>query len=610
MGRIADYAVIGDCHTVALVGRDASIDWWCPGRFDAPSVFGRILDPDAGHCAITIGDRRASSRSYVPDTNVLTTVLSCDDGDLEITDCMPVAAFDHDNPSSVTTSACILRRLRCLSGEVEAVVDIAIKPDYARPEPDASLVGVVQVSATRPLEQTDGGYRARWSLSAGDSVWLRLNGPGAEDVALEPHDAANKLMTTIAFWRDWLSGCSYRGVYEDVVRRSALVLKTLIYAPTGAVVAAPTTSLPEAIGGGRNWDYRYTWIRDATVTLISLRVLGYRAEADAFKSWLERTAGGHPDRLQIMYSIDGEPDLPEMTLDHLRGHRDSAPVRIGNGAATQTQHDSYGQLVEAAWLYVRGGGTLAPRNRRFLAGLVDVAADRWREPDHGIWEIRADPRQFVHSTLHCWVALDRAVELAHAGQLEGDLERWVDERDACRDHLLDLAKRCGWFPQASGSDAFELEADASTLLVPALGLLPANDPAVIETVARVRAGLSEKGLLLRYKADDGLHGGEGVFLLCSFWLVDVLTHQGQVHEAEELTERLLGLSNDVGLFAEETDAATGEALGNFPQAFTHMALITSCSHLSAAREGRLPAPGVTHDYAGSALARLVADGRA
>ncbi len=311
-----------------------------------------------------------------------------------------------------------------------------------------------------------------------------------------------------------------------------------------------------------------------------------------------------------MYGIDGEPDLPEMTLDHFRGHRDSAPVRIGNGAAKQTQHDSYGQIVEAAWLYVRGGGTLSRRNRQYLAALVDVAAVRWRDPDHGIWEIRADPRQFVHSTLHCWVALDRAVELAHAGQLEGDVERWVDERDATRAHLLDLAKRRGWFPQASGSDVFEAEADAATLLVPAMGLLPANDPAVVATVERVRAQLSERGLLLRYKADDGLHGGEGVFLLCSFWLADVLTHQGKLHDAEELLEKLIGLSNDVGLFAEESDAATGEALGNFPQAFTHMALITSCAHVTAAREGRIPAPGLADDFAGSALTRLVAEGRA
>jgi GH15 family glucan-1,4-alpha-glucosidase len=310
-----------------------------------------------------------------------------------------------------------------------------------------------------------------------------------------------------------------------------------------------------------------------------------------------------------MYGLDCETTLTELELDHLSGHRNSRPVRIGNGAATQTQNDSYGQIVEAAWLYVRGGGKLEKRNRRYLSRLVDKTARQWRKPDHGIWEIRDDPRQFVHSVLHCWVALDRAVWLAHAGHLEGDVETWVTERDACRAHLLELAQRRGWFPQAAGEDEFEHAADAATLLVPAMGFLPSDDPAVHATVDRVRAELSERGLLLRYRAADGLHGEEGVFLLCSFWLLDVLAHQGRVEEAEELLERLIGLSNDLGLFAEEADAATGEALGNFPQAFTHMGLITSCAHVTAAREKRLPLASTAHDYAATALTRLVVEGR-
>jgi GH15 family glucan-1,4-alpha-glucosidase len=592
VGRIADYALIGDCHTVALVGRDASIDWWCPGRFDAPSVFARILDPDAGHCSVRIEAQRAASRSYVQDTNVVTTVLSNDDGQVEVTDCMPVEAFDSLHPARVLTDGAILRRVRGLAGHVPVVVEVVRNADYGR----------------RGAEV----FRVERELSAGESMWLRLDGTtGEPTVEVDPHEAAHQLLTTIAFWRAWLTECSYRGAYEEVVRRSALVLKALIYAPTGAVVAAPTTSLPELLGGGRNWDYRYTWIRDATLTLISLRILGYGAEADVFKRWLERATGGEPERLQIMYGVAGEPDLPEFTLDHLRGHRDSAPVRIGNGAATQTQHDSYGQLVEAAWLYVRGGGKLSEVNQRYICRLVDVAAERWREPDHGIWEIRADPRQFVHSTLHCWMAFDRAIDLIGVGQLPRDhFDHWSEQRDACRGHLESLASRCGWFPQASGSAEFESAADAAALLIPAMGFLPASDPSVVATVDRVCDELSERGLLLRYRADDGLDGGEGVFLLCSFWLVDVLTHQGRLPEAEALLERLIGLSNDVGLFAEETDAATGESLGNFPQAFTHMALITSCAHVTAAREGRIPSPDVAHDFAASALARLVAEGRA
>ncbi|HVT79006.1 MAG TPA: glycoside hydrolase family 15 protein [Acidimicrobiales bacterium] len=587
--RIGDYALIGDCHTVALVSRDASIDWWCPRRFDAPSAFARILDPAAGHCAIRVDGLRSSSRSYVQDTNVLTTVLSSDDGDVEVTDCMPVANYDPENPAAVTTRHCILRRVRCLSGQVRVAVESVPRPDYGRGRAAALTASV--------------------DLSAGDSIWVRVDGETlATSTDVDGHEAANELVTTIAFWRDWLSHCSYRGAYEDVVRRSALVCKALIYAPTGAVVAAPTTSLPEWIGGERNWDYRYTWIRDATVTLIALRVLGYGAEADAFKGWLERTGQARPDQLQIMYGIGGETELPEVELDHLAGHRNSRPVRVGNGAATQSQHDSYGQLIEAAYLYVCSGGELSERNRRYLEQLAEVAAERWHTPDHGIWEIRAEPRRFVHSTLLCWVALARAVDLAETGHLRGDLARWTAERDACRQHLLETARRTGWFPQASGSE-FEQAADAATLLVPAMGLLPANHEAVEQTVQRVRRDLSERGLLLRYRAQDGLEGGEGVFLLCSFWLVDVLTHQGRLAEAEELLERLIGLSNDLGLFAEETDAATGEALGNFPQAFTHMALITTCAHVTAAREGRIPPPDVAHDFAASAIDRLIAEGR-
>jgi GH15 family glucan-1,4-alpha-glucosidase len=409
------------------------------------------------------------------------------------------------------------------------------------------------------------------------------------------------LEDTIGFWRDWLGECRYDGDNAGAVRRSALVLKALTYAPTGAVLAAATTSLPEEIGGERNWDYRYTWIRDETLTLTSLFVLGLRAEAIAFKEWLERTGAGRPQDLQIMYGVEGERMLPEVELDHLGGHRGSTPVRIGNGAVKQLQLDSFGQVLEAAYLFCKAGGDITPDNWTYITGLADICCERWREPDQGIWEVRDDPRHFVHSKVNCWLALRRAVQVA---QLLGHPfnERWETERDALRDYLLDCAASTGWFPQAIGFDV----ADAATLLVPALGLLAASDPTVARTVDRVLSDLSDStGLLHRYVADDGLAGGEGAFLLCSFWLVDVLTFAGRLDEAEAVLQRLLGLANDVGLYAEEVDPVTGEHLGNTPQAFTHMALVTSCAHLSAARRGLLPNDGQPHDFAEAALDRLL-----
>ena len=621
VNRIGSLAMIGDCHSAALVGRDGSIDWACFPRFDSPSAFGRMLDDTAGHFNITMHGARFGRRAYAPHTNVLVTTLNGDDGAIELTDCMPVGPFDPLYPAAVSADGALLRRVRCVSGEVDVEVDISPRFAYGLALPEATreddalvLRGADEalwLTASMPLDFRADAARGQWTLSAGDEAWVSATWSPAtaarpESVTSDPAEFARRLATTIAFWRAWLERCGYHGDYADAVHRSALALKALTYAPTGAVVAAATTSLPEELGGERNWDYRYTWIRDATVTLISLAVLGYTAEATEFKRWLERAATGRPQDLQIMYGVAGERSLPERTLDHLTGHRGASPVRIGNGAAGQLQNDSYGQILEAAWLYSRSGGELSKPNLRFLSGVADVAADRWRLPDHGIWEIRAEPRQFVHSTLHCWVAFDRAVAMAESGHLRGNVSRWRAERDAAREHLLALANDTGgWFPQAPGGK----EADAAALLVPAMGFIPVADPLVDRTVDEVRSRLDEHGLLLRYRADDGVSGGEGVFLLCSFWLVDVLAHRGRLTEAEALLERLLTLSNDVGLFAEEADSATSEALGNFPQAFTHMALVTSAAHVTAAREGRLPPPDVAHDFAASAQARLLADGR-
>ena len=618
MDGIGDHALIGDCHSAALVARDGSVDWCCFPRFDLPSVFARILDPHGGSFDIHPEGVRDVHRAYLDDTNVLTTTFVCEDGVLEVTDCMPVGRFDASQPASVRAGHAILRRLRCTDGAVGVEVSVAPRFEYGRfvprhrltSEQTAEIVGgadAIWVTATRGLEEAHERVHARWRLRAGEDAFIEAAWSPSHEVR-DPDDAPTradleaKLDETTAFWRSWLARSWYEGAYRDIVRRSALVLKALTYAPTGAVVAAPTTSLPEQIGGARNWDYRYTWIRDATLTLTSLFALGFRAEADGFKTWLERTGAGRPEDLQIMYGIGGERSLPELELDHLAGHRSSVPVRIGNGAVKQRQLDAYGQLLEAAYLYGKAGGALTPQNWNFIVGLADIVCADWRQPDQGIWEIRDEPRHFTHSKLNCWAALDRAVKIAHARRLPGPTERWAKERDEIRDYLVLDAERRGWFSQAVGTDAV----DASALLVPAMGLVPTNHPLSLATIDAVRRELEHDGLVHRYLAPDGIEGGEGAFLLCSFWLLDCLTHAGRLDDARTLLDRLLGRANDVGLYAEEADTATGDALGNFPQAFTHMALITSCVHLDAATEG---VGDDAVDYAERAVDRLLAAGR-
>lgn len=620
--RIADYALIGDCHTSALVGRNGSIDWLCFPRPDSPSVFTHVLDDQhGGNFAVRV-DGATVSRRYLRDTNVLQTVWSTDDGELEVLDCMPVRAAPNGVLEPLRG---VLRRLRCRRGTVTAQVRVTPRFEYALVVPRlrtptpyvADFVGggsAIRVRATHPLERRDAHTLRRgdvlaagWPLTAGEEAWVVATWSPAHLTTAETPDpdpqAWQQLLDeTVTFWRGWVSDCRYDGDGAEDVRRSALLLKALTYAPTGAVLAAATTSLPEELGGERNWDYRFTWIRDATLTLSSLFVLGLRGEAEAFKGWLERTGAGRPQDLQIMYGVEGERMLPEIVLDHLGGHRGSRPVRVGNGAVKQLQLDSFGQLLESAYLFARANGSISGDNWRYLAGLADLCCSRWREPDQGIWEIRDEPRHFTHSKVNCWLALHRAGQLA---ELIGEQAepRWREERDAVADCLLTDARRRGWFAQAVGSDA----ADAAALLVPAVGFVAAGDPLVAATIEVVTERLSDAaGLLRRYKADDGLPGGEGAFLLCSFWLADVLIHAGRLDEATRLVDRLLGLANDVGMYAEEVDPRDGAHLGNTPQAFTHMALVTTLAHLSAARRGLLPSPDQPHDFAELALDRLLA----
>ncbi len=618
MNRIGDYGLIGDCHSLALVGIDGSIDWACFPRFDSPSTFASVLDDERGgrFRVGADGPVDAVERSYLPASNVLSTTFVTPPGRLEVTDCMPVGRFNPDRPAAVQARHSILRRLRCTGGAVTATVAIEPRFEYGAARPrvttssptDVAMVGgpdALWVRCTRPVEGADDGVHARWDLVGGDEVWIEAAWTPAAGTAPYPAgdavaDMATRLADTISFWQEWFARCAYGGEFARKVHRSALILKALTYAPTGAVIAAGTTSLPEWIGGGRNWDYRFTWIRDATLTLTSLVILGFLPEAEAFKGWLERTGAGRPEDLQIMYRITGERLLPEVVLDHLAGHRSSRPVRIGNGAAGQVQLDSYGQLVEAASLFVQAGGELTPSNGEFIRRVVDLAAARWQQPDQGIWEIRDEPRHFVHSKLNCWVALARGVTMAEQGQLPGgDRARWRHERDRLAAWLRTEGSPDGWFVQAGGRGV----ADAATLLVPALGFAAPADPATLTTVEHVERDLGQGVFLHRYLEPDGLAGPEGAFLLCSFWLVDCLAAAGRIDEAAERLEALLGLSNDVGLFAEMADPATGEALGNTPQAFTHMAVVTSSEILTAARAGRLPPPDQAYSFSAAAIAR-------
>lgn len=618
MNRIGDYALIGDCHSAALVGRDASIDWTCWPRFDSPSVFGRILDAEAGGSFDVIAaDQVESGRYYIEDTNVLVTWFACRDGRVEITDCMPVTHEDHSDPFAIVPNHSILRRIGCTEGSITVQARVAPRFEYGSFTPrfrllderTGSIVGgsdSMLVRATAPLGVEDNALTGSWTLSKGEHVWIEASWFRAhlmpQTEPPEDGEYAEMLERTISFWKRWLRNCWYDGDHPGEVHRSALALKALTYAPSGAVIAAPTTSLPEEIGGLRNWDYRYTWIRDATLTVISLYILGFTEEADAFKGWMERTGAGRCEDLQIMYGVTGKRALPEIELEHLAGHRGSRPVRIGNGAAEQVQLDAYGQILESAYLFGRGGGLLTEANWKFLSGLADIVSTRWREADNGIWEMRDDPRHFVHSKLHCWLALHRGAQIAEVLGLSAISGAWSAERDLIRSYLMEHAAPEGWFHQAVGSPV----ADASTLLIPAVGFLPTSHPYVQKTMEKVMESLTHDGLVYRYVSDDGLAGGEGAFLLCSFWLLDCLTHSNRLAEAEALLERLLGLANDVGLFSEEVDVSTGEALGNFPQAFTHMALVQSCAHLSAAKRGRVPFEGA-HNYAELALERLLAD---
>ncbi|MDQ3802448.1 MAG: glycoside hydrolase family 15 protein [Acidobacteriota bacterium] len=591
---VRDYALIGDAHTAALVSGDGAVDWCCWPRFDSPAIFCRLLDArKGGFFQIRPVQSFEAARAYSGPTAVLATTFSNGDGRVRLTDFMPVERLTEGHRGEdIASGQSILRLVEGLAGSVE--VELSFRPtfDYARARADITLRegGAVARCGAETLVLSclvqltlddDGTVRGRLRVSEGERLWVTLcyyADSAKVEAGLAPPGGERELERTVEYWRAWWSDCRYEGPYRDLVRRSALTLKLLTYEPTGALVAAPTTSLPEEVGGVRNWDYRYTWLRDSSLILYALQLLGYEEEAADFFGWLDKlciTCRDH--QLQIMYTIDGKSHLPERTLDHLEGYRKSRPVRVGNAAFDQMQLDVYGEVLDAAHLYQER--TRQPVRAEWwdeLSFMADETARRWREPDHGIWEVRGGKRHFVHSKLMCWVALDRAVRLG----VGRDTARWARARDDIQRAIVNEGynEGVGAFTQSFGGRAL----DASALVIPLTGFLPATDPRVLSTVERIRERLTSRGLVYRYLTEDGLPGDEATFAMCSFWLADNLALQGRVDEARELFERLAGYASDTGLFAEEIDPATGELLGNYPQGFTHLALVRSALHIAKA----------------------------
>jgi GH15 family glucan-1,4-alpha-glucosidase len=576
---IADYAIIGNTHTVALIAKNGPLDWCCFPRFDSPAVFCKLLDVEKGG-TFRLGPslQHACSRSYIEATNVLTTTFSVDGGQFRLTDFMPMSdtpATDVDAMTDGRTT--IMRRIEGLVGECDVALEFRPTFDFARAPTHIEILrdGVLarggeasmHLRSPVPLRDTGpNGVSTHFRLRAGEQLdfCLEYN----RDITPPDSDmpgVSRLLSETLDYWRNWASQCTYQGPYRDLVLRSALVLKLLTYAPTGAIIAAPTTSLPEQIGGVRNWDYRFTWIRDASLILHALMSTGFHKESHAFFDWLEALCIKCCGDLQIMYTIDGKTELPEQTLAHLEGYRGSRPVRTGNAAAGQKQLDIYGELLDAVAYCYDSMRMQAPRPEvwELFCFTANQAAVRWREPDEGIWEMSGGQQHHLYSKLQCWVALDRAIRLAERQQLPADLDHWRRTRDEIRNAILTEGydEELGAFVQAFGVKAL----DASALTIPLLGFLPATDARVRSTMAKIQEQLSSQGLVYRYLNEDGLPGGEAAFALCSFWLVDNLAMAGRVDEAREFFNRIVSYGNDVGLFAEEFDPVSGQLLGNFPK---------------------------------------------
>lgn len=593
---IEDYGLIGNCSTAALVSSRGSMDWLCMPHFDSPSVFARILDIERGG-AWSIGptDTFKANHSYLENTNVLETIFTCDTGRARLLDFMPTFGVS-DQPVSQPLAA-VARIIEGMDGDIEIESVCVPRPDYARAMPNFTVEDQ-RITFDGFTLAGDG----KWQIDErGTSVSCRLTVHAGERSAFvlqhkDGHtsgrgsDPFDWLEETIGFWRSWTSHCTYRGPYLDAVVRSALTLKLLTFAPTGAIVAAPTTSLPEEIGGERNWDYRFTWIRDAAFTLHALLRAGFVEEDEAFFEWIMRTVELEETGTKILYPVSAEGEVTERTLDHLEGYRSSKPVRIGNAAASQRQLDVFGEALDSLHFAWRTGGYNPERAWSHFQPLVDWVSNNWRLPGHGIWEVRGGMRQFVYSKVMSWVALDRGIKLAEANGLAGDTERWREERDLIRAEVFDKgwSEDLGAFKQSFEDDRL----DAANLMMSLVGFIEGDDPRMVGTIDATLDQLVVDGLCYRYLgAPEGLSGDESTFVLCTFWLVDALILAGRAKEAKDLFEQMLSRATSLGLFAEEIDAGTGNQLGNFPQALSHIGVISAAVSLAEAGEAGSIEPG-------------------
>jgi GH15 family glucan-1,4-alpha-glucosidase len=601
---IADYALISDCHSAALVSTRGSIDWLCFPRFDRPSTFARLLDDAAGHFSIRPVDDGHSARRYVDRTMVLETSFEVPSGTIVLVDALAVGRNERGHELGLDSPHALLRKATCTRGEVEVEVEYSPRPEYGLIYPFLTAVeggiaarggaDVLALSTAVPMTIDESNAVARFVLREGESaVFAVQHRQTWEDPPplWAAEDINARLDDTIEAWRTWSDlHQGYQGPWEDLVHTSGRVLQALTFQPTGAIVAAPTTSLPEEAGGERNWDYRYSWVRDSSLTLEALWVAACPDEAEEFFSYLAGSSATQLRRgtdLQIMFGVGGERDLSERELEHLSGWRNSRPVRVGNGAWNQRQLDVYGELLNSAYRLSDQWKVLDPATKSFLVDAADTAAARWEEKDQGIWEVRGEPRDFLYSKLMCWVALDRAVYLADRIDAVDRVDDWSKKRDEIRDAILQR----GWsetaraFTQSFGSD----ELDASNLMMPIVGFIDADDPRMLATIRAIEERLTDDhGLVFRYKAHDGLEGEEGTFLLCTFWLAQALALAGEVARARAIFEKAVGYANDLGLLAEEVDPNTKELLGNFPQAFSHIGLVNAAWAISQAEKGLAP----------------------